>query len=246
MAANPAQVAIPPVQHCAAGACRWIAPGWSNPIAMGRWVNPVTLRQWLTPVTLGLLLAAAALLWGSAHAADTAVPKLPDHATVGAANTELVLNGTGIRSIFGTKIYLIGMYLQQKATTAADAIAAEGPKRLHIVMLHDASASQVTDGLLKALARNNSAEDVAKLKDGIAQFRELLLSLGNVSTGTAFTIDYTPQGGTRLLIDKQPKGKAIAGADFSKAVLKIWLGERPTQQSVKDGLLDSGNKDASN
>ena len=47
---------------------------------------------------------------------------------------------------------------------AEAAVKAEGPKRIHIVMLRDATAQQVTDGLFNALARNNTPEDVAAQK----------------------------------------------------------------------------------
>ena len=67
-----------------------------------------------------------------AHAAiDVAGVKFEDKARVG--QTELALNGAGLRAKFIFKVYAVGLYLSEKKTAAADAVAQKGAKRLLIV-----------------------------------------------------------------------------------------------------------------
>ncbi|TAK85863.1 MAG: hypothetical protein EPO20_08665 [Betaproteobacteria bacterium] len=41
---------------------------------------------------------------------------------------------------------------------------------------------------------------------------------------------------TRLLVGGKPVGKPIAGEDFYRALLRIWLGEKPVQDDLKKAL----------
>jgi hypothetical protein len=44
----------------------------------------------------------------------------------------------------------------------------------------------------------------------------------------------------QLLVDGKPTGSPIAGEDFYRALLRIWLGPRPVQDDVKKALLGGG------
>jgi hypothetical protein len=54
------------------------------------------------------------------------------------------------------------------------------------------------------------------------------------------TLDYIPESGTRVTLNGEPKGEAIAGDDFYRALLRIWLGENPVDSSLKKALLGGG------
>jgi hypothetical protein len=49
--------------------------------------------------------------------------------------------------------------------------------------------------------------------------------------------DWLPEGGTRLSINGKQLGKDIAGEDFYRALLRIWLGSKPAQDDLKELLL---------
>ena len=78
---------------------------------------------------------------------------------------------------------------------------------------------------------------MAGLKDRLKQFSDTLLAAGEPKTGTSVVIDWLPESGTRLTINGQVKGKDIAGEDFYRALLKIWLGNKPVQDDLKQALL---------
>jgi hypothetical protein len=46
-----------------------------------------------------------------------------------------------------------------------------------------------------------------------------------------------PAAGTVLAVNGKPAGSPIAGEDFYRALLRIWLGERPVQDDLKKALL---------
>ena len=64
-----------------------------------------------------------------------------------------------------------------------------------------------------------------------------LKSIGEAKKGDAINFDYTPEGGTRISVNGQPRGDPIPGAEFFSAVLRIWLGEKPADESLKKGML---------
>jgi hypothetical protein len=42
---------------------------------------------------------------------------------------------------------------------------------------------------------------------------------------------------TQVVIQGKPAGKPIAGEDFYRALLRIWVGDRPVQDDLKKALL---------
>jgi hypothetical protein len=52
----------------------------------------------------------------------------------------------------------------------------------------------------------------------------------------AIALDWTGAG-TQLLVQDKPAGRPIAGEDFYRALLRIWLGEKPVQDDLKKALL---------
>jgi hypothetical protein len=182
----------------------------------------------------GLVLTLA-LVAGAAQAAEVAGVKFEPRAKVGAA--ELVLNGAGVRTRAFFKVYAIGLYLPEKQTNPEGVLAVKGGKRLHLVTLRDLTAQQLADALIEQLQKNHTEAELAALKPAIDEFRATLLALNAAPSGTVVLIDYLPDSGTRLTVAGQPRGKPIPGEEFSRALLRIWLGDKPAQTDLKDALL---------
>ena len=172
-----------------------------------------------------------------ALALDIGHTRLPEKLRLFPEGTELLLNGAGLRSRFLLQVYVIGLYLQERKRTDAEVLAHAGGKRVRIVMLRDVSAQQMTDGLLKVMQKNNGEAELAAVRGGVETFRAMLLALGKVPKGTTFDIDYAPGSGTRFAVDGIPKGRPIAGEPFYRAVLRIWIGDKPEQPKLKQALL---------
>jgi len=178
-----------------------------------------------------LSLALLLLVSYGAGAAEVAGVRLDDKAQV--ESRELVLNGAGLRKRFVFKVYVIGLYLAQKTT---DAVNVAGPKRISIHMLRDVGAEQFTEALVEGLRANLSEAEFAKLEPRVKELSDVMAQIGEAKKGMGIALDWTGSD-TRLVVDGKPAGKPIAGEDFYRALLRIWLGDRPVQDDLKKALL---------
>jgi carbonic anhydrase/acetyltransferase-like protein (isoleucine patch superfamily) len=182
-----------------------------------------------------IMATLAALSITVAHGMEVAGVKFDDKIRIGTA--DVVANGAGLRKKAFFKVYAMALYLPEKQSEADAVLAASGSKRIAINLLRDLSAQQFVDALQEGMAENHSEAEMAALKDRVKQFSDAMLSIGEAKTGTAVLIDWLPESGTRLTVNAQVKGKEIAGEDFFKALLKIWLGNKPVQGDLKQALL---------
>ena len=184
---------------------------------------------------LSVVAAFAALVLNTAQAVEVSGVKFDDKTRIG--SSELVANGAGLRKKAFFKVYAMALYLPEKQAEAEGALAAKGAKRISISLMRDLSAQQFVDALQESVANNHSEAEMSTLKDRLKQFSDAMLSIGDAKTGTTVLIDWLPEGGTRLTVNGQVKGKDIAGDDFFKALLRIWIGKQPVQDNLKAALL---------
>ena len=182
-----------------------------------------------------LVILLLALSLPALAALEVAGLKFDDKTKVG--NSETVINGAGLRKRAFFKVYAIALYLPQKQTAAADVLAAKGAKRIAIVALRDLTAEQLVDALLEALKKNHDEAALAALQPRIDQFRTSMLSIGNAPEKSVVNLDWLPESGTRLTFNGAAKGSDIPGEDFYRALLKIWIGDKPAQDDLKEHLL---------
>jgi hypothetical protein len=183
-----------------------------------------------------LLFLALLLFAGSSHSAvEVAGVTFNEKAKIGP--TEGVLNGAGMRNKFFFTVYAVALYLPEKKTSSAEVLASKGAKRLHVVTLRDVSAEQLADALVKGIEHNAVDNELESLSARVAELRATMLSIKDVPKGSTIMIDWLPDSGTRLLFNDKPVGRNILGEDFYRAVLKVWLGEHPAQDNLKDAML---------
>jgi hypothetical protein len=188
----------------------------------------------LAAVLIGVAAAAAVL------AAEVAGVKLDDKVRIAPNAPELVLNGAGIRTRFFVKVYVGALYLPEKKTAAADVLALGGAKRMHLAMLRDLTAQQLADALNEGFAANNPPADQERYKAQLAELLGVMNSLGAAKSGEAIALDFVPDSGTRVLVNGAAKGKPIPDEGFYRAILKVWLGDKPVDADLKRGLLGQG------
>jgi hypothetical protein len=188
----------------------------------------------LAAVLIGVAAVSAAL------AAEVAGVKLDDKVRIAPGAPELVLNGAGIRTRFFVKVYVGALYLPEKKTAAADVLALGGAKRMHLAMLRDLTAQQLADALNEGFAANNPPADQERYKAQLAELLATMNALGAAKSGEAIALDFVPDSGTRVLVNGAAKGKPIPDEGFYRAILKVWLGEKPVDADLKRGLLGQG------
>ncbi len=186
----------------------------------------------LLSFTVALLLAAAP--WASA-AIEVAGVAFADQARVG--DSELRLNGAGVRAKFIFKVYAMGIYVAQKQGSAAELLAAKGAKRIQIVCLLDLPGEDFAKALIAGIEKNYSGAQLEQLKARSDALQQTILALKLAPKGSLIQLDWLPGIGTRLLFNGDKRGEDYPGEDFYQALLNIWLGEHPAAQDLKDALL---------
>ena len=98
-------------------------------------------------------------------------------------------------------------------------------------------AALFPDALQDGVASNHSESEFAALKERLNRFSEAMLGIGEAKSGAQVFIDFLPEGATRLTVNNEVRGSDVAGEDFFNALLKIWIGNKPIQDDLKQALL---------
>lgn len=175
---------------------------------------------------LALFLAVAP----SAFAAELAGVTLPDTDKLG--ETELVLNGMGLREFMWIDIYVGGIYLPEKTTDWKKAVEADVPKKfvMHFIfrkVSRDRMLDTFRDGLAKQEGLGDYSADLAKLESFMDS---------DVVSGDRIVLDYVPDEGFTVISNGEVKGK-VGDAAFMRGIWSIFLGDKPASEKLKKGLL---------
>ena len=189
------------------------------------------IRRVLALFSLSLVIATAS--FGQTVSVEGV--KFEPTATVGA--TSLVLNGAGLRTRAFFKVYAAGLYVPQKSSDAATLLAQAGSRRMSIGMLRDVDAATFASSLIEGLKSNHTEQQLAAIGPQVEQLQATLKGIGEVKKGDAIQLDWIPDSGTRIVINGQPRGEPIPEAKFFTALLRIWLGDKPADSSLKKALL---------
>jgi hypothetical protein len=187
---------------------------------------------------LRLFLAAViAAALGSAAAQTVELEGVKFEPTAQVGSTALQLNGTGLRKRAFFKVYVAGLYTPQKATSASALLAQKGPRRMVIAMLRNVDADSFSGALNDGLRANLSEQQLAGFKAQVDALNANLKAVGEAKKGDVIHFEFTPEAGTRVVVNGQAKGTAIPGEDFFGAVLRIWIGDKPVDGDLKKGLV---------
>jgi len=181
-----------------------------------------------------LLALMLCLLSVPATALELAGAKLEDRAQV--AERKLMLNGAGVRSVFILDLYVAALYLPEKQTSGAAVLADNGEKRIALHLLRDIGADHLSGALSKAISANHTQSELTTLDVSLKEFNAIFHALQELKKGDAITLDYLPASGTQIGVNGVLKG-TIPDPAFYRALLKIWLGDKPAQADLKQKLL---------
>lgn len=180
-----------------------------------------------TALSLALFLIPAA----PAAAGELAGVGMPDTATAG--GQDLVLNGMGLRSKYFFKVYVAGLYLPEKTTSADAVLGADAPRQLVMHFVRSVDKGAICEGWTEGLEANTPSAS-AELK---AQFDTLCSYMEDVKDGDAYTFTYLPGEGTQVELKGASKG-TIPGKEFADALFRCWIGAKPGPgETFKKNLL---------
>jgi hypothetical protein len=185
------------------------------------------------------LIAAAVLASGfslpALAAVDVAGVKFDD--TVNVAGKELKLNGAGLRTKVIFKVYAAGLYLTEKKNTVPDVLAVQGPRRVSITMLREVSSEDFGKAFMDGLKANTDNSERTKILPQTMKFGEVFAQIQALKKGDQMLLDWTPGEGTQCYLNGKKIGELMPDVAFYNAVLRIWLGDKPVDSSLKPALL---------
>jgi hypothetical protein len=148
--------------------------------------------------------------------------------------TQLMLNGAGVREKFFIDVYVGGLYLKEKNQDPTAIIEADEPMavRLHIISSMVTSKKMEKawrEGFEKATAGNIEPIKV-QIEEFISVFKE------EIKENDSYDLIYVPGKGVQVSKNSEFRS-AIGGLPFKKALFGIWLSEKPAQKSLKKAML---------
>lgn len=184
-----------------------------------------------------LVLTAAAGI-SAVQAIEVEGVKIDDKITLANGVPELMLNGAGVRYKFAFfKVYVGSLYLTQKKTDNEAIFADPGPKRVSMhILTTEVTAQDLISSMNNALAVNLSPHELALIEKRIRDMNTMMSSVKTLKQGSIVHLDYMPDVGTRVIIDNQER-ITIPGEDFFRAMLHIWIGNKPVDGRLRDAML---------
>lgn len=179
---------------------------------------------------LSLITAISLLPVSFTSAGTIADVEFPDQVDVGDKTVQL--NGLGLRTAtaFKVKVYAIGLYLENPDSDS-DAIIASGEnKRIAMHFLHKVKADELSGGWSEGFEANT--QDISGIQGEIDRFNA---SMRDVKTGDLIVLDFQGDRVDVTLNDVQVE--SIEGEEFLKALLAIWLGPKPPNEPLREGIL---------
>ena len=191
--------------------------------------------------TLGAGVVGAvvsALLPASAFAASALkVGGVDFPATQHVLQSDLALNGAGVRYKAVFKVYAAGLYLEKGASTSAEVFGMSGPKRLVVTMLREIDSAELGKLFSRGMEDNMDKASFSKLVPGVLRMGQIFSDHKKLLSGDQFMVDWLPGTGTQVTVRGIVQGQPFKEPEFFNALLGIWLGNHPADWKLKDALL---------
>lgn len=196
-----------------------------------RCANRLGFRANIVPALAVLAMSA------TAFALDVGGVRVEEKVKV--ANQDLVLNGSGLRYAAAglARVYVASLYLPQKRSTSAEIGALKGPRRMHLNLLREVNSNDFSKGLLGGMRTNLSPTEQQKHFDALLKLGAIFGQIPSLKKGETITIDSIPGTGTVILVNGKKVGESFPDETFFQALLQIWLGPKPIEESLKPVLL---------
>lgn len=172
--------------------------------------------------------------------------ELPD--TMKAGETDLVLNGAGLRRKFGLKVYAVGLYIKVKSNNGDAVAAADEPMALNMkwrMKIPPEKAKEVFYESFGEVLEAPKGSGYTETTDYGPESKNIVTFMNWISARKTTNEDswifiYVPGKGTEVHIHD---GKTdtlmgtIPGLAFKKILFSIWIGAKAPVGGLRDDLL---------
>lgn len=191
-----------------------------------------------TRIVFAVLALASFALGAPANAVEIEGVKIDDTAVLSRGGPELVLNGAGVRhKLAFIDVYIGSLYLAKKNSDNEAILADPGLKRVSMhILSNEVTASDLISSMNNALAANLVPHELALIEKRMRDLNTMMSSIKAIKKGSVVLLDYIPEVGTRVTVNGEEK-LTIPGEDFFRAMLNIWIGNKPVDGRLRDAML---------
>lgn len=169
----------------------------------------------------------------AANAIQVGGVQVPDHALVD--SHLLTLNGAGVRERFVFDIYVAALYTTIKGLDTPTIINSSEPRSLTLTLLRKLDGSSLVSALNDGLKDNSAEPELRALQGPIQQFTGIVSAVDEGLPGDTIALNFNARHVT--VVYNGRKLGSVESPGFMAALLRVWLGDRPAQSSLKKALL---------
>jgi hypothetical protein len=145
----------------------------------------------------------------------------------------LVLNGAGVRSKFFMDLYVASLYLPKTDSKVSDILDTDIIAIRLDIISSMITSKKMNDAIIEGF--ENAAGD--KIDAITPQITAFMATFNKpISVGDKFIFVMEKNKGVSSLKNGLSQGD-IQGEDFRRALINIWLGDEPAQESLKEAML---------
>ncbi len=149
--------------------------------------------------------------------------------------TNLALNGGGIRTKLVFKLYTAGLYLESKSSNANEIISSDKPMAIRLVITSNKiNSNNMSEAIEDGFTKSTGGENY-RIQDKIDKLISTF-SKDAIEVGDIFDLVYVPGKGVQAYKNGTLKSTSTT-LDFKQALFGIWLSDNPVQSGLKKGLL---------
>jgi hypothetical protein len=173
------------------------------------------------------------VLAAGAQAREVDGVAVPETLALAGGKAPLALNGAGLRARFLVKVYVAALYLEQRDTQPERILDSSATRVMAIHMRRDTDSEQIATAFLTSVAKNHDPSEMQALQSRLKQFS---LMMPSMKRDDVLRLEFSTGGETRVVLNSVLQG-TLQGADFQRALLRIWLGHKPVDDGLKRVLL---------
>jgi hypothetical protein len=166
--------------------------------------------------------------------AQTTVGGVKVDAKLALDGQNLTLNGAGVREKFFMDMYVGSLYTTKKSSDGKAICAANEGMALKLNIVSGMISSEKMTTAINEGFENATGKKTAPYKAKIDKFKGFFKE--KINKKDIFIISYSPEDGVSVYKNGTKKG-SIDGLDFKKILFAIWLGDKPADDDLKDGML---------
>jgi hypothetical protein len=155
--------------------------------------------------------------------------------TVSFKGTKLHLNGVGIRKasvlVVKIKVYAAGLYLEKKSSDPHQILSSNQIKQVNMHFLRDVPAKKISNAWTEGF-ENNCTSRCNEMKPALDK---LNAAMTDMKSGNVLSLTFLPDSLWVQVPEKDPV--QIEGKEFQKIILSNWLGPKPPNEDLKEGML---------